>query len=705
MIALLRPRAPIHILQKRRNADALPQGARYYDHFTGTNGTTLAARIPPITANGNGWLVPSGTFVTNNGRAEARFTSLQNAFANIITDSADADIRVRFRLGSVGNSRVAGILFRRTGNNDYWSTVANLDEAAYRIVEVTAGVFTTRAEVAFAFQPDVDYDMRLVLLGDRMFSTIDGIGTISYESSVRNTETRMGIRAQGQVGSGAVVTFENFIMVPPPPAADVFITIAPTPTLTSAYETAVVHTENDEIIIGNSTARSRAMGHVANAIVHHHSYLISGGVSDVWKLTNPSTWTPGDEPVPAEPNNWGSLDNQMNRILEMGGTPALTLHLYEWWMKGHLQTNGTTIPATIADQFSEDGRLMTQYLPHEKLRIRRMCERYMVAPYNVRHFCMGIEFHGWFLGSTTSNGSNLTFNRLAYHAFAGTPGLNANMGAAYYHNQMGEVIHTVATELGIPLAEIVIINNYPRLLHRTVPNSDSVAIGHPLRGMAWGTPDKRPLDVLELGLPLINPDYLQAVAFDFGVRNDDHNTNGEATDDWANLAKFTDYPTHIQTILDSIALGDRPMIMREFYARPQEHGEEMENYEYRASLHAEAMRRMVEAGMWQACEWGFRGRAEGEAGGGPTEGGALFTDIAVSSGGQPLPVLDTIQIFNEHFSAGTPIHAVTISGTGVSAIASDAVIYLINQTNAGKVVNVDNVTYTLAAYGRQLESH
>lgn len=699
MLTPLLQRAPVPILQKRRAADALPVSL-FYDHFTGTNDATLAARVPPVSANGNGWLVPQGSFVTNNGRAEARFPSVNSALANIITADADADIRVRFRFPVTGTSRVAGILFRRTGNNDYWSTVANVDLGVYRILEITASVSTVRAEINFAFQAGVDYDMRLVLVGDRMFSTIDGIGTISYESSVRNTETRHGLRAQNTVGQGAI-QFENFIILPPPPAADVYITVAPTVALTSAYETAVVHTESDEIKFGNATARARAMASVEQAIKYHHSYLISGGVSDIWTLTNPGSWTPGDEPVPAEPHNWSSLDLQMSRILEMGGTPVLTLHLYEWWMKGHLQTNGTTIPATLADQFSEDGRLMTQYLPHERLRIRRLCERYMVAPYNVRHFVMGIEMHGWFLGSTTSNGSNLTFNRYAYHDFEGTPGLNANMGVAYYHNEMGAVIHVVATELSIPLEEITIINNYPRLLHRTVPDSNSVDSGHALYDSDWGTPDKRPLEVLELGLPLINPDYLQAVAFDFGVRNDDHNTNGAATDDWANLAKFTDYSLYVQGILDDLTL-DVPMLLREVYSRPQEHGVELENYELRASLHAEVMRRMVEAGVWQGCEWGFLGRAEGEAGGGPTLGGAMFTEIDVSSGGVALPVLDAIRIFNEQFSAGTPIHDITISGTGVSAIASDEVIYLINKTNEEKVVNVNNATGSLAAYGRLL---
>lgn len=716
------------VLRGRREAISIPASAWYYDEFNGADNTTLVSRVPNRTFNGNNWLVPSGAFVTNNGRAEARFTGAQNAFANIITHTADVEIKVRCRLSSLGNISVAGILFRRIGNNDYWSTVLHLQDNAYRIVDVTGGVFNIVREidlstVGITLQAGVDYTMRLTLNGDLIFSSVEGIGSLNYESSVRNTETRHGIRAQGQVGSGAVVTFDNFTILPPPPAADVYITTQPTIKIVSQYETSVVHTENDEIVkLGNATARTRAWDNLRNKITHHHLYSVSGGLTQLWPVTGsvrPS--------LSEEPTNWSSMDFLMQIITGygtianvpgIGGIPCVTDQTYHGWLSGVVNSSGVTTPKDFDDSFSEEGRPLTDYLPHQKKLFRRILERYMREPdpgnpdpdkrhgCNLRHICLGIEFHGWFENAISGGGvGGGQANDYAWHDYPGTPGLNADMGYAYYHNEMGALIHQVATELGIPLEEIVIINNYPRMLHRTVPDSNSVASDHPLYDTVWGTADRRPLRCLSEGLPLINPDYLQAIAYDLGVRNDDHETNGPATDDITNLQKLYDYPTHIRDdILANLTtpLDHLPLIQRELYPRPQDHDVELENYTYGTMFAAESLRLLVEAGVWQGSHWGFRGRACGSAGGTPTLRSAMITSIATSDGGAALPVLNMIENFDSFFSDGTDIYDINVAGSGVSAIVQAEKALLINTTNTDKIVNFDNQTFTLSPYQTML---
>ena len=76
--------------------------------------------------------------------------------------------------------------------------------------------------------------------------------------------------------------------------------------------------------------------------------------------------------------------------------------------------------------------------------------------------------------------------------------------------------------------------------------------------------------------------------------------------------------------------------------------------------------------------------------------------VNVSTGGVALPVLEVLDILGDYFGAGTPIHDMTITGTGVDGIASDTKVYLINKTNEDQTVNLDNTTYSLGPYERKL---
>lgn len=691
-------------LAKRLSRGIATSSYVLFDDFLGTNNATLVGQSPTIKPNSNNWLVPLGSFVSNQGKAEARFPSLGNAILNFITEDEDADIYTTFSLPASGSPRSAGIIFRRTGNSDFFAAMINFDEQSFKLIDVTGGVTNTLDQRAFTVVAGVNYAMRVILNGNLFIATVDGVGSLTAESATRNTEKRHGLRAQNTAVTGPAIAFDYIAILPPPPPADVYVTIAGTPLLTSAIETAVIHNHNDEIWFGagGATARDRAMQTLTGKIAIHDNYLISGGVPDVWPLTDPASWTPGDEPVPDEPTNWASLDLQMQRELTMGGQPSIRIHLFEWWMKGHLQENGTTIPAVYPDdRFTEDGRLMTQYLPHEKLRVRRMCERYMVSPYNIRQITLGIEYHGWQLGSTTGDDENLTYDHLAFHDYPGTAGLNANMGYAFYHNEIVDEILAVAAELEIAESELIIVNNYSRIFARTVPDGDSVDSLHPLYDTVWGTAEAKGLEALESGLPLLN--RVDAVALDFGNRNEDHDTNGPATDDVTNMQRVYDIVVHLRDdILTPLALQTLPIIISERYFRPQEQGVELTNYQLRAMLEALGMYYATIAGVWQACLWGFRGRSTGNSGGGMTEGSALVTSISTVDGGEGLPVLDVVEMFNDHFSAGVDIYELTIVGTGIVGFASDENVLLINTTNDAKVVRIDADLYDVAGPGYRL---
>lgn len=666
------------MLNQQRDAENLPASV-LFDNFNGADGVTLVGRVPPVHPNANTWSVPQGSFVTNAGMAEARFTSTSPALLNVDMGTPDGDFRVRIIFPTTGNNRSGGILFRRVNNSNYWYTIANIDSGNYRIIDFTSSVATVLAETNFNFLADVPYDMRLILVGDRIISTIDGVATLSVESSIRNTASLHGLRGANQVGQGPI-KFEDFTVLDPPPPADVYITVDPSVLLTSSYNSSITHVSASDLRLGNATARERAKDSLATALDFHRISTHLYGVNDPWH------WD-GTGIRPSEPWNWTSLDATIQMVKDMAGTPILGFGNWSWHLKGRWFGGTDTVPCTFVDAFDENGRPLTNEIENIRLMARRTFQRYLASPHNIRWWQLtNWEAHGF------ERGRDGGFDNQGFDAYAGTPG-QADMGMAYLHNVVYEELIAVATDMEIDRSELHIVTGYFRIATRGVPNSESVSIGHDLREKVWGTASESGITAVLGHLPLLTAGSWDYWSYDIGSLNKD----GVAlTDDITNNEKFTDVAVYMNTQVAALGYGDKSCIISERYTKPlTDPGTGAQ--QYRAMIFADAERRFIAEGIAQAMIWSPVGRANEP---GAEEEAGLITSVATSSGGQTQETFDVVKMYHDNFSAGTPIHSFTQSGAGLSAIPNDVGIALINLENNSKIVNVNGtITTTVAPYG------
>lgn len=657
------------------------------DNFdSGVDDATLAGRAPIIRPNVNTWGVPSGVFVTKSGKAEARFPTINSAVVRVDTGIASCELSMDFILPASGSNRSAGILYRYTNITNYWYTLANLDTQKFRIFELTAGVATQRGtEADFEFLPNVKYTMRLLLTGDYMFSSIDEIAAITHQSSVRNTATFHGLRATNTIAAEAI-KFDNFDMLVAPAPADNYVTVNPAVLMTSNYKTSITHMSGPDLRTGNAVARERAKASLATALELHRVSTHLYGVSDPWNWNGVGT-------RPAEPTNWNSLDATLQMVRDMNGEPILGFGNWSWHLKGKWTGGLNTTLCTVADAFDENGRPLTDQVTALRLFVRRTAERYLpAATHNVRWWqTTNWEAHGF--ERDRAGG----FDVQGFDDHPGTAG-QADMGMAYLHNIVYDELMQVADELNIERSELNIITGYFRINTRGVPSSDSVAVGHDLREKAWGTANSSGIDSILGHLPLLTAGSWDYWSYDIGSLNKD---DVVLTDDWTNLQRFTDIGVFIRDAVAAIGFGSKGCFVSERYTKPQT-DPGVGKQQYRAAINADSERRFLLLGLDGAMYWSPIGRAnepgaEAEAG--------LITSVATSSGGQTQPAFDVVKGFHEEFSPSTPIHDVTIIGSGITALASDEKVLLINHTDVSKLVAVGAVRHDLAPYEAKWVDH
>lgn len=453
---------------------------------------------------------------------------------------------------------------------------------------------------------------------------------------------------------------------------DVHVTIKDTVALTSKFETAVSHVASADLLYASATTKANGMAALAPAITWHQLHLMGWGTLDPWQWNGTGT-------RPAAPTNWASLDAFLTMVLGMGGKIALNTQLYSWHLKGKWMPDGTTVPMNAAEAFSDSGVLMTSKVPDYLLLIQKMAERYLVAPYNVKMWITGTEFHGLYQGRSRN------FNEWRYDAYAGTAGNSADMGMAYLHNITVDKITEVAIAKGIDPASLIIVNNYPPIISRATPTNDSVAAGHPLRGRPWGTANKQGPSILANMPPLLK--RLDAIGFDMATGNMDRVA---LVDDLANLNRIDDIVGYTRT-----TVPNKPVAILEMYDKLQ--AEPTATAQQRASFRAEAYRKLVLNGVWTAFIWGTAGEAMNPGSELAVPDAALLTD-----GGQSTPMLNVVKLYHDHFGPATPIYDTEVAGEGVSVLASNKVTLLNNRTNTQRKVALRDDMYTLNAYEQRV---
>lgn len=458
------------------------------------------------------------------------------------------------------------------------------------------------------------------------------------------------------------------------PTADITVTVGSTVKMTSIFETAMTHVASQDLLSANATAKTKGMKNLGAAITYFQKQILGWGALDPWLWNGVGT-------RPPEPTNWASLDNFLKMSLDMGGKLAINTQLWPWHLRGKWNADGTTTPCVASEQFSDSGVIMTSEVSNYLLLIQRLAERYLVAPYNVRIWTTGTEYHGLY------QGRDKTFKEWRWDDYPGTPGRNADMGASYIHNITVDKITEVAIAKSIDLASLVFVNNYPPISATAKPTSDSVPVGHPLRGKAWGTAIKQGISIMANMPPLLK--RVDILGFDMASVNKD----GVAlVDDFASLNRYDDIISYIKTVAPS-----RPLAIMETYDKPQ--ADPGPNTAlYRAAIRADAFRHMLLNGVWAAFVWGNAGEAMNYGSEAPIPDAALLTDTSVATGGQSTAMLDVVKMYHDSFGPGTPIYDAVVVGSGVAVLPSDKYVILINQTNSAHHVAVGQDVYMLNPY-------
>lgn len=675
----------IYRQERKRPAGALPVAVLFDNFSSVVDGVSLASRVPPVRPNANTWTIGSGTWLGNAGRAETNFATTASGALVFNTGKADIDLRVRFRFSAGGTNRNAGIAFRYQDNINTWYASCKIDGGTYQFVNLAANVHNVIATGNYTFVVNTDYTMRVVVQGDNITVTVEGIGALSTTSSIRNTMTSHGLRSSSTVGGGSIF-YDDFIALDVPAIADIVLTVNSSPLITSAYLTGVTHMASGDLLTGNATAKARAQASLATAM---HFHRVSA--CDSFGTVGPWLWD-GTGTRPAEPNSWTSLDNNMNMVVQMSGTPVIGWGNWPWFLKG--DWNGTTTTDNVAaDQFTETkGRPYTERMNDILLLVQRTVERYAVAPYNVKHWQLGPwEFHGFFLGRDG------TFFSLGYDNLPGAAN-EASMGMAYLHNQVAARIISTMTALGIARNLYKIITNYtPTRSYGSASPSFWYTAPHPLRDQVWGSADKRFVDALILHVAALDSTLFDVWTWDINSCTFD---GVVMTDDWTAQQKMTDFANYF---ISQIGLTKAAWIS-EYYPKPvTDAGTGPTAQQYYAAIYADGHIRMIKLGIQAALMWSTAGRAMLPSTAGVVPDAAPFTPVNVSTGGVTQPVFDVMKTLNDYFSAGTAIYDHTVvSGTGISAIFSATKGYLINHSASPKTVAVGGVVYSLAGYERKV---
>lgn len=462
---------------------------------------------------------------------------------------------------------------------------------------------------------------------------------------------------------------------------DVTVMIDASTLRTSNFATAISHVAAADLRFGNATAIARAKASLATGLtLHRISACASFGVLDPWHWDGTGT-------RPTEPTNWSSIDDSVNMVLAMGGTPILGWGNWPWWMKG--MWDGTkTVPMTYADEFNTDGRPYTEQMVNLLHLVDVTVRRYAAAPYNVRYWQLGQwEFHGFFLGRDG------TFNSYGYDNLPGAAN-QASMGMAYLHNQVAQRIVSTMTALGIPRSQYTIATNYPPMPVYGTANAQCFAAPHPLRNQPWGSVDKRSVAAMLGMLPLLDPTLWDVWTFDLAASNKD---GVVTTDDWTNLQRYTDITAYLKMQVAALGYSTKRLWISEIYPKPViDPGANSQRY--RAAILADACRLMLLQGVEAGIVWSNVGRGMYPSVAGPCPDAGLTTPVAAVDGGVTQASFDVVKMFHDHFGPGTPVYDATITGSGVSAIASDKVTMLINRTNGPRKVALGLDTYLLDPY-------
>lgn len=406
----------------------------------------------------------------------------------------------------------------------------------------------------------------------------------------------------------------------------------------------------------NAAAVSNARALLHNSVSFMNVHIMGWGADDPWP-----------DPTQPEPENWSTLDNKLQIALNAHAQPVLTLCEAPWWMKGRMNADSSTTLLTSQDDFADiayESRVLDNKMQAWLHLVRRVAERYMVAPYNVRYFQVWNELKGYF----NPIDNDWDVNTSAGNPFAPT----ARHGYTYMYNLVYKTLKDVAQEKGIDPSTIQVGGPY-------VPMNtwSSRRQSHPSTlSRDYGIFDQRSLDAVTSWLQ-------QKVGAEF-ITVDGSNQNDDGVmriDSFTSVEKFSDVITWIRSLNNAIYPGAKtlPIWWAEWYVDPDLH----DSPAYATALRTYALMTLIKAGGATALSWGSND---------------LWTATSSDNGGLPLPWYTTFKAFNNYFGPGTPLYKTVSSSSMVEALAAPHHTMLLNKSAFPLIVNLFGSQITLQPY-------
>lgn len=165
-----------------------------FDRFTGADGDLLSAHTPDVVPAGSAWsIVSGGSSAQIWGNAVCR----QGASFTACIDAKVADGKlsaiVTPRAFTATDFDVVYLIYRWANASNFWTLELHSMASLLRIWEVTSGAWIARASCSYSFTSGVSLAALVVLLGNEQRVLVNGVLKLIYSSSVRKTNTILGI--------------------------------------------------------------------------------------------------------------------------------------------------------------------------------------------------------------------------------------------------------------------------------------------------------------------------------------------------------------------------------------------------------------------------------------------------------------------------------------------------------------------------------
>lgn len=702
----------------RRRRPAINTTASYYDDFYGFGDTTLASRLPllrPRSSTQTWTLAASATMVLSDGHLEGRFAGQNNATCYMDYGTDSAEVWLDFEFPSTGTNRSVSAMLRLLDTSNFWMAQCHMDQATARIVQVIANANNNRTNGTYTWLANTRYSVRLSATASAFSATyysvdsqgvrtpltlLTGNNPATHSAVTPDTGRNLhGIRTSNTQGQGATRIYK-FEGTPEPAPFDSVVTVAGVSLGTSKMVPGVSHVQNPAS--WREAGWPNAKIALDAAIAIHNLHIHPFGLTDPWKLDSPTTWVPtnaANVPSPLLPNHLldvgeTGFQTALTRIREINASDPIIMTCYgaPWWMKGRLQSNGQTIPCIYPDDISTDeGRVMTRYLPYWQILVREAAKIAMASPFNVRIFQVWNELKGFYKDRFN------TAHKWATDYYAGTTGLNADCGYTWFYKVTLDGLAEAAAYHGLAASDYKVAGPYALVRSQGVINADSVpSTGYStLRNRVWGTMDKRGIKGIEEFHDLVIANSLKYdyLCFDFGPGNNDGTY--PTTDQWDIRTKYDDLFAWVAQEKTRINLPNLPVIGSEVYAGLG--GGADHNTAPAGQITAvktDTYVRLLKAGITYPLAWGPEYTADDTT----NTDAYIINETSTISGGTIAPWGTVNSYFTNHFGPGTVLYEVSSDDDNIDGIASDTKIIAWNKTSVTQSVNVEGVRVSFNAY-------